>query len=345
MSRALVVSGGGSRGAFAVGVIKDLIEIYQVRFNAMIGTSTGALIIPLAAAGEIHSLVKLYTTVTDDDIYIRYNLGDRINRSAVFSFEPLTEKIKTIYTDNFFERLKRGGTDIYLTTACLQTQELVVFTTAEHPPENSYYTVRKLENGEQFRRAVLASASQPVLLPPVKVNKLVQGEPFPEYQFVDGGVREFAGVGIAMDTKASEIFTVLTNTQPPVHERESFESLLPMLMRTIDLFITDVADNDLYVPNLYNDALKYIDRIRSNMKKQGVPEEKIRSYFKQEKPDPRFDDRTPAKIHLVRPEKPLGGGPGGLVFDPAEMTGMLADGRTALQDYVATLPPGWEKPA
>ena len=63
MKRALVISGGGSKGAFAVGVIKQLAQRYPTLFfDIYVGTSTGSLIVPLAAIGEIGLLEKIYTT-------------------------------------------------------------------------------------------------------------------------------------------------------------------------------------------------------------------------------------------------------------------------------------------
>ena len=60
MSRALVISGGGSKGAFAVGVIKRLQQEYPgLEFDMFVGTSTGSLIVPLVAMGEMATLEQL----------------------------------------------------------------------------------------------------------------------------------------------------------------------------------------------------------------------------------------------------------------------------------------------
>ena len=341
MSKALVISGGGSKGAFAVGVVKDLVEKYLLNFELMVGTSTGSLIVPLAAMKDIQTLEKLYTTVTDADILEKHNLGERLNSSSIYSARPLTERIKSIYTDDFFNQLKNCGTDIYLTTVCLQTEELVVFTTARHPVANSYYKVRSLVNGEHFRRAVLASASQPIFMPPVKVNKQVPGETFPEYQFVDGGVREYAGVGIATEAGASEIFTILHASKRSPNHSGTFETMPDILMQTVSTFITDVSDNDLYVPNQFNVALKYIKGVKNNMRAKGISDTDIAQYFTVNNPGGPFQNRDPLKIHLIRPELPLGGGPGGLVFEPVEMREMMDTGKMALQSYVANLMSGF----
>lgn len=344
MKKALVISGGGSKGAFSVGVIKDLTELYHLSFDILVGTSTGALIAPLVALGEIKKLEELYTTVTNDKIITKYNFGQRVidGKISIFSFGPLKEIIKNLYTDDFFNRLMASGKEVYLTTACLQTQELVVFTTAKNPAWSSYYTIRTLVNGEQFRAAVLASASQPVFTAPVKVNEFVPGEPLAsrDHQFVDGGVREYAGIAIAVEAGAAEIFTLLHAPKNFKPATNSFNAMLPILEQTIAMFITDVGANDLYIPFQYNEALKYISDVKKKMKQLGVSEADINRYFTLTDSNNRFQNREPLKIHIIQPDESLGGGPGGLDFNPIEMREMLANGRMALQSYVATLHQG-----
>lgn len=63
--KALIVSGGGSKGAFAGGVI----EYLDSEYDLYIGTSTGALIIPLAAADDLANLKSCYTNTTQKDIF------------------------------------------------------------------------------------------------------------------------------------------------------------------------------------------------------------------------------------------------------------------------------------
>lgn len=343
MKNALVISGGGSKGAFSVGVVKDLMQTYRLNFDIFVGTSTGALIAPLAALGEIKILEDLYTTVNNDKIIRKYNFGERVLNGdiSIFTFGPLKDIIKRIYTDAYFERLMKSGKEVYLTTVCLQTEELVVFTTAKNPKPSKYYKARTLVNGDQFRAAVLASASQPVFTPPVKVDENVPGAQHKDYQYVDGGVREYAGIAMAVDAGASEIFTILhaSKNLAPVGG-ETFQQIFPILERTIAMFITDVGDNDLYVPFQYNEALKYINAVKKKMKDSGVSQADIDKYFTVADEQNVFQNREPLKIHVIQPDKPLGGGPGGLDFNPIEMREMMTSGSLALQAYVATLPPG-----
>lgn len=77
--RALVISGGGSKGAYAGGVAEHLIRIQKRKYDIFVGTSTGSLLLTHLAIGEIDKLYKLYTNVSQKDI---------------FSLNPLTIKRK-----------------------------------------------------------------------------------------------------------------------------------------------------------------------------------------------------------------------------------------------------------
>ncbi|GAB3006040.1 hypothetical protein GCM10027051_01430 [Niabella terrae] len=340
IQKSVIISGGGSKGAFAVGVVKDLMNLYQLDFEILVGTSTGSLMVPLIALGELEALEQLYTSVTDADILVKYNLGERLNTASIFTTGPLTKKINALFTDDFYDRLIQSGKAVYLTTVCLQTGRLVVYTTGQHTVSDSYYELRPLLNADQFRRAVLASASQPVFMPPVKVDKLIPGASDPEFQFVDGGVREYAGIGIAMDAGARELFTISLAARTATPVTAEYRSLFQVLEQTIAIFITDVSTNDFYQPRMFNEGLRYIQQVKDKMKAAGITEAAIQEYFTVAATPGPYQHRPPCKLHLIQPELPLGGGPGGLVFNPTEMTAMVTKGRLALQSYVAQLEPG-----
>ena len=69
MKRALVISGGGSKGAFAGGVAQYLIDELHIDYDIFVGSSTGSLLISHLALGEVEKIKKIYTTVTQDSIF------------------------------------------------------------------------------------------------------------------------------------------------------------------------------------------------------------------------------------------------------------------------------------
>jgi predicted patatin/cPLA2 family phospholipase len=86
MKKALVISGGGSKGAFAGGVAQYLMQDQQKEYDLFLGTSTGSLLVSHLALGEIDALKELYTSV---------------NQKSIFSINPF--RIKEVGTAKIVE--------------------------------------------------------------------------------------------------------------------------------------------------------------------------------------------------------------------------------------------------
>ena len=114
--RALVISGGGSKGAFAGGVAQYLIQEEGKKYDLFLGTSTGSLLIPHLAMGNIDKVYDIYTNV---------------NQRKIFNVNPFVVKRKegreyvTINYFNMFwqfvrkkrtfgesQAIKRGATEV-----------------------------------------------------------------------------------------------------------------------------------------------------------------------------------------------------------------------------------------
>src|SRR5690606_26931619 len=67
--RALVISGGGSKGAYAGGVAQYLIQEEGRHYDLFLGTSTGSLLVPHLAAGKIDKIYKVFTNVKQSNIF------------------------------------------------------------------------------------------------------------------------------------------------------------------------------------------------------------------------------------------------------------------------------------
>lgn len=67
--RALVISGGGSKGAFAGGVAEFLIKQKGNKYNIFVGSSTGSLMISHLAMGKTDELKEIYSNVDQKSIF------------------------------------------------------------------------------------------------------------------------------------------------------------------------------------------------------------------------------------------------------------------------------------
>ena len=141
--KALVISGGGSKGAFAGGVAQYLIEIEKNKYDVFIGTSTGSLLIPHLALGDIDKIYKIYTNVDMKKIFnvnpfvVKNKNGMDIvtinHVNVIWQFlkrkrtfgesKRLLKYIKKKFTVSEFNQLKALKTDIIITVTNLSTNE------------------------------------------------------------------------------------------------------------------------------------------------------------------------------------------------------------------------------
>lgn len=69
MKRALVISGGGAKGAFAGGIAQFLLEYATSPYNLFLGTSTGSLLVSHLALGRIDEIQQVFTHVNQKQIF------------------------------------------------------------------------------------------------------------------------------------------------------------------------------------------------------------------------------------------------------------------------------------
>jgi len=67
--KALVISGGGSKGAFAGGVAQYLMQDAGNDYDIFVGTSTGSLLISHLALGKIDKIKEIYSNVNQKSIF------------------------------------------------------------------------------------------------------------------------------------------------------------------------------------------------------------------------------------------------------------------------------------
>ena len=73
---AIVLSGGGAKGAFQVGVLDELITNRGVKIDIAVGTSTGSIQALAVAQDDIPKLLQLWLGLKNNsDIYVKKPLG------------------------------------------------------------------------------------------------------------------------------------------------------------------------------------------------------------------------------------------------------------------------------
>jgi NTE family protein len=284
-------------------------------------------------------LEHMYTTQITTDIVLQNRLGDRIGDDSIFDATPLWNQVQANYTDDRYNNFLTTGRKLFITTTCLQSGQLVVFTTDQNPINPKNYSVRSLVDANHFRRAVMASACQPIFMQPITVNRDVPGEPNPTFQFVDGGVKQYVGIQMAIDNGATEIFTILLSPEADTVDNVKYGDLFTLLQKTISIFSDNVGNDNLLIPKQYNDALIYINSVKEKMVAGGLGSDAVDEFFNIPALNSPYQDKAPIKFFTFQPVAPLGGGPGGLTFDPAEMLTMVQAGIAVANEFIATVNP------
>ena len=143
--KALVISGGGSKGAFAGGVAQYLIENKKHDYDIFIGTSTGSLLVSHLALKNVEKIKKVYTSVKNDSIFstcpflikrkkggietIKINhfnvIKNIISGSKTFGESyHLQELIKRTLTEDEFNILKQTKKDVVVTVSNLSLNQV-----------------------------------------------------------------------------------------------------------------------------------------------------------------------------------------------------------------------------
>ena len=137
--RALVISGGGSKGAFAGGVAQYLMEREKREYDMFLGTSTGSLLVPHLALGKIGKLYDIFTNVQQQDIFsvspfVQRKKGDREYVSIDFvnslwqfvrmkrtfgESKALRKHIRKHFTIEEYQQIKREKHDVVVTVSNL----------------------------------------------------------------------------------------------------------------------------------------------------------------------------------------------------------------------------------
>ena len=340
MKRALVISGGGSKGAFAVGILKELFATYpRLDFDIYVGTSAGSLVVSLASLRKMDILENVYTSISNKDLFIEGNIVDRLSDTSLFDVTPAWNMIQKFYTDSDYSDLLSSGKEVFFTTACLQTNELCIFGNDISSIRTADYNLIPTINANHFRRAMLASSCEPVFMNPIQIGRNVPGAANPDYQYVDGGVLEYIGLQMAIDAGATEIFAILLSPEDDRIVKPQFNNLLDILGATVDMFTSEVGKNDVALADQYAAAVNYIAEVKDAMLADGISQSSIDKYFKSAGKNI-FQNKERIKIFKMRPAASLGGGPGGLSFNSGEMKGMIAKGQSVFNSFAANLPPG-----
>jgi predicted acylesterase/phospholipase RssA len=182
----LILSSGGSDGAFGAGLLSGLSASgKRPDYSVVTGVSSGALMAPFAFAGSRYdeALRQAYTKITSADIF---EVG--ATPESFVDTWPLKDLIAKEITPALLADIAaqyRAGRRLFVVTTDLDAERSVVWNMGA-------IAARAGEAGGDeavnlFRTVLLASSSIPGAFPPVEINVEANGKQFTEMH-VDGGV-------------------------------------------------------------------------------------------------------------------------------------------------------------
>jgi len=251
-TRALVISGGGSKGAFAVGAIAWMLENLKDRennpllFHLIAGTSTGSLIAPaiglhtLGEPGILGSLVHFYTNTTTEQVLTIKGPITVLTTNSLYGVEPLEGLIRAFYTPTRYDKLQASNVvQVIVTTVNMTTGYPEYFYVGKPmtnlPPGK---TINRVTSYEQFVKAILASACEPVMMPLIEI-------PGRTGKFTDGGVNEIIPLDVALDFGVDELYGISLTTENRSGWDDENPTTPGVLMRLLSVLLDEIVANDI----------------------------------------------------------------------------------------------------
>ena len=221
---ALVMSGGGARGLFAVEILRLMLQnsfdFKQIKIVS--GVSVGAIIGAVFAQGDLQLLVNWFPILRNQDVYegklsLRRTLWQRIiGKNHILDLEPL-HKLLIRYID--LSKINATGRTM-----------LIGFTNLE---TGKYETLSNwdFDNNEDYIRCIMASSCMPGIWQPQSF-KTKTGIAY--NNCVDGGVVQVSPIGAVLPHQPDHVIIINSS---PVDEliKTDFNDLEDVIFRSIDI--------------------------------------------------------------------------------------------------------------
>lgn len=246
--RALVISGGGSKGAFAGGVAQYLLEKEKNNYDIFIGTSTGSLLVSHLALNKIDKIKKVYTSVNQDSIFSRcpFRIKNkngvdtiRINHfNVIINFLKgsktfgeslnLRKLIKKSITKEEFYELKNGNKNVIITVTNLSSNEV------------EYKSISDFDY-DDFCDWIWISCNYIPFMSLVTKNNCEYG---------DGGFSSLVPIHEAINRGATEIDVIILETELYISPKFTGKNPFSLMVNLFGTLLDQVKKNDIAIGKL-----------------------------------------------------------------------------------------------
>ena len=246
--RALVISGGGSKGAFAGGVAQYLMERENREYDMFLGTSTGSLLVSHLACGKIDKLYDIFTNVQQQDIFsvspfVQRKKGDReyvsidfvnslwqfIRRKRTFGeSKALRRQIKKNFTIEEYKKIKAEKDDVVVTVANLSMNRV------------EYKSVKDCTY-EEFCNWIWISCNYIPFMSLATVNG---------YEYADGGLGSVIPIREAILRGATEVDAIVLEAETLGKQKVLGKNPFSLMISLFGHLLNQVEKNDIVIGKL-----------------------------------------------------------------------------------------------
>jgi NTE family protein len=225
--KALVHSGGGSKGSWGAGVIKHLLGDLKINYDIYCGVSVGAInsafLAQFPAGQEVEAaenITEWWGKLDNSKIYKRWEPFGRLHapwRQSFYDSSPL----QTLIRENVsLDTIRDSGKIVSAGTINVKS--------------GKYHTFDQTD--DDFISAVLASSAFPGMLCPIKMKDSL---------WIDGGSKELSPIRAAIEFGATEIDVITSSPEIRVKKFIENPSIVDILKRVIDLSTDKILSNDI----------------------------------------------------------------------------------------------------
>lgn len=233
--RGLVLSGGGSKGAYQVGALRFLLGTMGVCYDIVAGTSVGAIngaAVCMFSRGKekeaSHHLSQLWGRLTQKTV-----ASDRFLSPLSLAWSPSLQDTaplrKTLEMELDMEGIKASGKMFRAVAVDRVDGRIGVWTDQD--------------SRESLIRGITASCAAPILYP---------GEHIDGSLYVDGGIREVVPLSIAIDLGADVLDVLLVESDELTPWSSDPDRVWRTAPRDLEIMLNELIKGDLAQVELHN---------------------------------------------------------------------------------------------
>ncbi len=243
--RALVISGGGSKGAFAGGVAQYLIEELKRDYDLFLGTSTGSLLISHLALKKAEKIRQIYTSVNQDSIFsLRPFITKKrhgyhqisINHFNVFrnfirggktfgESKNLRKLIAKTFSEEEFQTLQASKKDVVVTVSNISMNEV------------EYKSIKDFEY-EEFCDWIWISCNYTPFMSLVQKNGC---------EYADGGLGSMVPVEEAIKRGATEVDVIVLKTEVTYFNRMPSKNVFSLITNLFSFMLDRIEYQNIKI--------------------------------------------------------------------------------------------------